>query len=67
MRLVAQAKQGFYPAPTEAIAGILKHLRRPPEPDPRFKIDDVNILDHCAGEAMALVQLGKGLGVSKKV
>jgi Uncharacterised methyltransferase family (DUF6094) len=65
MRLIGQAKQGFYPAPPEAIAGILKHLRRPVEPDPRFKVDDVNILDPCAGEAKALVQLAEGLGVSK--
>ena len=65
MRLVAQAKQGFYPAPPEAIAGILKHLRRPVVPDPRFKVDDVNILDPCAGEAKALAQLAEGLGVSK--
>jgi Uncharacterised methyltransferase family (DUF6094) len=65
MRLIAQAKQGFYPAPPEAIAGILKHLRRPVEPDPRFKVDDVNILDPCSGEAKALVQLAEGLDVSK--
>jgi Uncharacterised methyltransferase family (DUF6094) len=66
MRLIAQAKQGFYPAPHEAMAGILKHLRRPVVPDPRFKVDDVNILDPCAGEAKALVQLAEGLGVSKE-
>ena len=65
MRLIAQAKQGYFPAPPEAIAGILKHLSRPVEPDPRFKVDDVNVLDPCAGEAKALVQLAEGLGVSK--
>ncbi len=65
MRLIGQAKQGFYPAPPEAIAGILKHLRRLVEPDPRSKVDDVNILDPCAGEAKALAQLAEGLGVSK--
>ena len=65
MRLAGQIRHGFYPAPPEAIAGILKHLRRPVEPDPRFKVDDVNILDPCAGEAKALVQIAEGLGVSK--
>ena len=59
-------KQGFYPAPPEAIAGILRHLKIPdPPPDPKFKREDVNILDPCAGEAKALVQLAEGLGVSK--
>jgi Uncharacterised methyltransferase family (DUF6094) len=57
-------KQGFYPAPPEVIAGILRHLRGPLEPDPRFKVDDINILDPCAGEAKALVQIAEGLGVS---
>jgi Uncharacterised methyltransferase family (DUF6094) len=65
MRLIAQAKQGFYPSPPEAIAGILKHLRRPIVPDPRFKVDDINILDPCSGEGKALVQIAEGLGVSK--
>ncbi len=64
MRLIAQAKQGFYPAPPEAIAGILKHLRRPVVPDPRFSVDDVTVLDPCAGEAKALVQLAEGLDIS---
>ena len=65
MRLIAQAKQGFYPAPPEAIAGVLKRLRRPVERDSRFKVDDLNILDPCAGEAKALVQIAEGHGVSK--
>jgi Uncharacterised methyltransferase family (DUF6094) len=65
MRLIAQAKQGFYPAPPEAIADILRHLKIPdPPPDSKFKREDVNILDPCAGEAKALVQLAEGLGVS---
>ena len=65
MRLIAQAKQGFYPAPPEAIAGILRHLKIPdPPPDPWIKREDVNILDPCAGEAKALVQVAVGLGVS---
>src|SRR5439155_16294778 len=65
-RLASVLKQGFYPAPPEAIAGILRHLKIPdPPPDQKFKPEDVNILDPCAGEARALVQLAEGLGVSK--
>jgi hypothetical protein len=64
-RLASVVKQGFHPAPPEAIAGILKHLKMPdPPPDPKFKPEDVNILDPCAGEGKALVQLAEGLGVS---
>jgi hypothetical protein len=64
-RLASVVKQGFFPAPSAAIAGILKPLKMPdPPPDPRFKIEDVNILDPCAGEAKALVQLAEGLGVA---
>ena len=66
MRLIAQAKHGFYPAAPEAIAGILRHLKIPdPPPDSKFKREDVNVLDPCAGEAKALVQLAEGLGVSR--
>jgi hypothetical protein len=64
MRLISQAKHGFFPAPPEAIAGILKHLRRPVVHDARFKVDDITLLDPCAGEAKALVQIGEGLSVS---
>jgi hypothetical protein len=64
MRLMSQAKHGFYPAPPEAIAAILKHLKRPVIPDPKFKVDDVTILDPCAGEAKALAQLAEGLSIS---
>ena len=64
-RLASVVKQGFFPAPPEAIAGILRHLKIPdPPPDSRFKAEDINILDPCAGEARALVQLAEGLGVS---
>jgi Uncharacterised methyltransferase family (DUF6094) len=64
-RLASVVKQGFYPAHPEAIAGILRHLKFPdPPPDPNFKLEDVNILDPCAGEGKALVQLAEGLGVS---
>src|SRR5215470_9199576 len=63
-RLASVVKQGYFPAPPEAISGILKHLKMPdPPPDARFKAEDVNLLDPCAGEAKALVQLAEGLGV----
>jgi hypothetical protein len=65
-RLASVVKQGFYPAHPEAIAGILRHLKIPdPPPDPKFKPEDINILDPCAGEGKALVQLAEGLGVSQ--
>jgi hypothetical protein len=65
MRLAGQVKQGYFPAPPSAIAGILKHLKVPdPPPDEKFKVDDINVLDPCAGEAKALVQIAEGLGVS---
>jgi hypothetical protein len=58
-------KQGYYPAPPEAIAGILRHVKIPdPPPDPNCKRDDLNIVDPCAGEAMALVLIAGGIGVS---
>jgi len=64
-RLASVVKQGFHPAPPEAIAGILEHLKMPdPPPDPKVKPEDLNILDPVAGEAKALVQLAEGLGVS---
>jgi hypothetical protein len=64
MRLAGQVRHGFFPAPAEAIAGILKHLKMPDPPlDQKWKAEDVNILDPCAGEGKALVQLAEGLGV----
>jgi hypothetical protein len=64
-RIASVVKQGFHPAPPEAIAGILRHLKIPdPPPDRTLRRDDVNIVDPCAGEAKALVQLAEGLGVS---
>ena len=65
-RIASVVKQGFYPAPASAIAGILLHLKIPDPPtDSKFKPEDINILDPCAGEGKALVQLAEGLGVSK--
>jgi Uncharacterised methyltransferase family (DUF6094) len=64
-RLASIVKQGFYPAPSEAIAGILRHLKIPDPPtEPKSKAGDINILDPCAGEGNALAQLAEGLGVS---
>jgi hypothetical protein len=66
MRLAGQIKQGYFPAPPAAIASILRHLKIPdPPPDSQFRREDINILDPCAGEGKALVQLAEGLGVSK--
>ena len=65
-RIASVLKQGFYPAPPEAIAGVLRHLKIPdPPPDPKLKSGEINLLDPRAGEAKALVQLAEGLGVSK--
>jgi hypothetical protein len=65
MRLLGQVKQGYFPAPPVAITGILQHLKIPdPPPDSKFNREDINILDPCAGEGKALVQLAEGLGVS---
>jgi Uncharacterised methyltransferase family (DUF6094) len=64
-RIASVIKQGYYPAPPEAVAGILRHLKIPdPPPDAKLKREDVNILDPVAGEAKALVQIAEGLGVS---
>jgi Uncharacterised methyltransferase family (DUF6094) len=64
-RVASVVKQGFYPAPAEAIAYILRHLKIPdPPPDPKFKAEDINILDPCAGEGKALAQLAEGLSDS---
>jgi hypothetical protein len=65
-RLASVVKQGYFPAPPEAVAGILRHLKIPdPPPESPSRVGDINILDPCAGEARALVQLAEGLGVSK--
>ncbi|MFI5387268.1 MAG: DUF6094 domain-containing protein [Fimbriimonadales bacterium] len=64
-RLASIVKQCFYPAPPEAIAGILRHLKIPdPPPEQKLKPEDINVLDPCSGEGKALVQLAEGLGVS---
>jgi hypothetical protein len=52
MRLAAQMKGGFYPAPEAAISLATTFLR-PPKDQP------FSILDPCAGEGDAIRQLGK--------
>jgi Uncharacterised methyltransferase family (DUF6094) len=65
-RLASVVKQGYFPAPPEAVAGILRHLKIPdPPPGSQPRTGDLHILDPCAGEAKALVQIAEGLGVSK--
>jgi hypothetical protein len=65
-RLASVVKQGYFAAPPEAVSGILRHLKIPdPPPGSQSRAGDINILDPCAGEAKALVQIAEGLGVSK--
>jgi hypothetical protein len=54
MRLAAQMRGGFYPAPTDAIAHAATFLRPPREP--------WTICDPCAGEGAAIKQLSDLLG-----
>lgn len=54
MRLVAQMRGGFYPAPSEAIDFAATFLSTPDGP--------FTILDPCAGEGAAIEQLGQLLG-----
>jgi hypothetical protein len=54
MRLEAQKKLGFYPAPPPVIALIASHLQADPQ---------AVALDPCAGEGEAIHQLTRGLGI----
>lgn len=54
MRLVAQMRGGFYPAPPEAVAFTATFLSPPSGP--------FTMLDPCAGEGAAILQLGELLG-----
>lgn len=58
MRLAAQMRGGFYPAPAEAVAQAASFLR-PPAQEP------FTILDPCAGEGAAIGQLAELLGCAK--
>lgn len=55
MRLAAQLRGGFYPAPPEAVSHAATFLRAPVD-------QPFSLLDPCAGEGAALRQLGKLLG-----
>lgn len=54
MRLAGQMKGGYFPAPPEAIAHVLKRLR--------FEGDSPAFLDPCAGRGDAIAQLAEALG-----
>lgn len=56
MRLIAQTKLGFYPAHPDAVWAICNHLRAPDDPS------NLNILDTCAGEGLALRIIAHHLG-----
>ena len=53
-RLMSQVKGGYYAAAPEAVAAVLERLR-PPD------YGECLILDPCAGEGQALLQLAEGL------
>ena len=53
-RLMSQVKGGYYAAAPEAVAAVLERLRPPDQ-------GECLILDPCAGEGKALVQLAQGL------
>ena len=59
MRLAAQMRGGFYPAPTEAISYAATFLRPPRKP--------FSLLDPCCGEGAAIKQLGDLLGCLKNM
>ena len=59
MRLAAQAKGGFYPAPVEAVALAASYLA-PPDDKP------FTILDPCAGRGSAIGRLANLLGCPKQ-
>jgi hypothetical protein len=58
MRLAGQIKQGYFPAPSEAIDLLQRHLVVPPE-------TEVTILDPCAGEGKAIEQIASSLGIPR--
>ena len=53
-RLMSQVKGGYYAAAPEAVAAVLERLRPPNQ-------GDCLVLDCCAGEGKALLQLAQGL------
>jgi len=65
MRLAAQAKAGFYPAASEAITLLLKHLELGPIPGEK-RAQSAHIIDPCCGKGAAIKQIADGLGVPEK-
>lgn len=59
MRLAAQAKLGFYPAPADAIDALAKHLVCT---DPA----ETRILDPCCGKGEAIKQLSEALAIPQQ-
>ena len=53
-RLMSQVKGGYYAAAPEAVAAVLERLRPP-------SLGECLVLDPCAGEGKALLQLAQGL------
>lgn len=53
-RLMSQVKGGYYAAAPDAVAAVLERLRTP-------SLGECLILDPCAGEGKALLQLAEGL------
>jgi len=53
-RLMSQIKGGYYAAPPEAVAAVLERLRPP-------STGEITLLDPCAGEGRALLQLAQGV------
>ena len=53
-RLMSQVKGGYYAAPPEAVTAVLERLRPPDQ-------GQCLILDPCAGEGKAILQLAQGL------
>ena len=53
-RLMSQVKGGYYAAAPEAVAAVLERLRPPDQ-------GECLLLDPCAGEGKALMQLAQGL------
>jgi hypothetical protein len=65
-RLASVVEQAYYPAPPEAVAGILRHLKIPdPPPGSHSRDGDINILDPCTCQARTLVENAEGLRVLK--
>jgi predicted aspartyl protease len=63
LRLAAQEKLGFYPAPSDACEGLLRHLALG---EAKGKATEHYVLDPCAGEGAFINQLAEGLHIPAK-